>query len=299
MAARRRGAFRRHVLYPLEAVAAVLVYGFLWLLPLDAASWLGGCLGRAIGPLLPVHRLARRNLERAFPEKGEAEIAVILRGMWDNLGRVLGEWPHLSEFRFYEEGGRISVSGVENVDLMRDDGKAGIFFTAHFGNWEIATLAAIQRGVPLDEIYRAANNPLVDRLIVRARRAHEGSLHRKGPQGARHLIAALKAGRHLGMLVDQKMNDGIPVPFFGRDAMTAPALAEFALRYDCPVIPARVIRERGARFRMVIEPPFPVLRSGDHHADVAATMARVNAHIEDWIRQHPEQWFWVHKRWPD
>lgn len=299
MASRIRTLLNRFVLYPLEAAGAVLVYGFFRILPLDAASWLGGRIGGLLGPWLPVNRVARRNLERAFPEKSADEIAAILRGMWDNLGRVLGEWPHIAELRLYEDTARFTIDGAEYADLLRDDGRPGIFISAHLGNWEIGTLAVTQRGAPLDQVYRAANNPFVDRLIVKARRSVTGCLIRKGSAGARQLIAGLKAGHHLAIMIDQKMNDGIPVPFFGRPAMTASALVDFALRFDCPVVPGRVIRRGGARFHMIIEAPLPIIRTGDRHADLIANMTRINALFEGWIREHPEQWFWVHKRWPE
>jgi len=101
------------------------------------------------------------------------------------------------------------------------------------------------------------------------------------------------------MLADQKMNDGTPVPFFGRPAMTAPALAALALRFDCDVLPARVERLAGTHFRLTVFPALPLPRTGDSHADAAALMAQVNAILETWIRDRPEQWFWVHQRWPD
>ena len=219
--------------------------------------------------------------------------------MWDNLGRVVAEYPHLGEINVYEAQGRVEVSGGENVDLLREDGQAGIFFSAHIANWEIASLGATQRGLPLDRIYREANNRLTEWLYKRGRVAVEGTLIPKGPSGARALLKSLKDGKHLGMLVDQKMNDGIPVPFFGRDVMTAPALAELALRYDCPVVPARVERLKGARFRLMILPPLDLIRTGDRKADVAANMAKVNALLEQWIRDTPEQWLWLHNRWPE
>jgi Kdo2-lipid IVA lauroyltransferase/acyltransferase len=109
----------------------------------------------------------------------------------------------------------------------------------------------------------------------------------------------LRCGTHLTLLADQKMNDGIPVPFFGRPAMTAPALAVLALRFDCDVLPARVERLAGARFRLTVFPPLPLPRSGEPHADAAALMARVNATLEAWVRDRPEHWLWVHRRWSD
>jgi Kdo2-lipid IVA lauroyltransferase/acyltransferase len=95
------------------------------------------------------------------------------------------------------------------------------------------------------------------------------------------------------------MNDGIPVPFFGRDAMTAPALARLARRFDCTVVPARVERIRGAHFRLVCEEPIAVPRTDDPHADTLALMTTVNATIERWVRADPAQWFWLHRRWPE
>jgi KDO2-lipid IV(A) lauroyltransferase len=127
----------------------------------------------------------------------------------------------------------------------------------------------------------------------------DGELIPKGAVAARRAIAVLRRGTHLTMLADQKMNDGIPVPFFGRTAMTSSALASLALRFDCDVLPVRVERQGGARFRLTVFPRLPLPRSGDRHADVATLMARVNQILEEWIRDRPEEWFWLHRRWPD
>lgn len=308
-----RPALKRFVADPLFALVTALLYGLFRLLPLGLASAIGGGVGRAIGPHLAVSRRARHNLTRAFPEKSAAEINAIERGMWDNLGRIVGEYPHVPRINVYDPDGPVEVVGIEHVDAMRDDGKPGIFISAHLANWELVSLGGLQRGVPLDRIYRAANNRLVEWLYRRGRQPDvgdgdsdsdneaiaEGEMIPKGPAGARKLLAALKAGRHLGIMADQKMNDGIAVPFFGRDAMTAPALAELALRFDCPVVPARVERLGGARFRLIVEPPLDFTPSGERHADVAAMMAMVNQRIEDWVRATPEQWLWLHNRWPD
>jgi KDO2-lipid IV(A) lauroyltransferase len=289
----------RYIFHPIEAAAAVVVYSLMRVLPIGMASGLGGWLGRILGPHLPVSSRAVHNLTGAFPEKSEAEIAAIVRAMWDNLGRVAAEYPHLSEINVYDPGGRVEVIGAEYVDLLRDDGRAGIFFSGHIANWEIVSLGATQRDLPLDRIYREANNRLVEWLYQHGRAAVEGALIPKGPAGARGLLKSLKNNRHIAMMVDQKMNDGIPVPFFGRDVMTAPALAELALRYDCPVVPARVERLKGAHFKLLIYPPLELVKTGDRQADVAANMAQVNAILEQWIRDTPEQWLWLHNRWPD
>jgi KDO2-lipid IV(A) lauroyltransferase len=297
---------KRHVLprprdlaHRIEAVGAALMFGLFRLLPLDAASALGGWLGRLIGPRLGVSKRAQINLRRALPELDAAAARGVMRGMWDNLGRVVAEYPHLAEFRVYAGDGRIEFVGDDILDPVIASGKSAIFISAHYGNWEIATMAATQRGLDVAEIYRAANNPWIDRLIATYRDSVGSELIPKGTIAARRSIAALRDGRHLAVLVDQKMNDGIPVPFFGRAAMTAPAVAQLALRFDCAIMPARVERLKGARFRIVMSPPIAVVRTGDRQADTLAIMNAVNEEIERWLRERPEMWLWLHRRWPD
>jgi KDO2-lipid IV(A) lauroyltransferase len=289
-----RRRLRHWLAHPLEAVGFGAVMAGLGLLPVDWSSGLCGAIARALGPRLPVSHHARRNLRHAFPALDDAAIERVVVGVWDNLGRVVGEYPHLR--RLGAE--RVEVIGVEHLIPLREDGQPGICFSGHLGNWEILPVVAARHGLPFTNIYRATNNRLVDRLLRRLR-PDSADLIPKGSTGARQAIAALARGAHLGMLVDQKMNDGIAVPFFGRDAMTAPALAQLALKYRCPVLAARVERVGGARFRLVIEPPLQLPRSGDRQADLRALMLAVNQQLERWIEARPEQWLWLHRRWPD
>ena len=280
-----------------QAAAAYGIFFFSRLLPFAAASNLGGWLGRALGPRLPVNELARKNLERAFPEKAAGEIGNIITGMWDNLGRTAFEYPHLDRLKIYD-GDIVEVTGTDIIDALKNDGKPGIFFAGHLANWEIQPLSVTQWGLPVHLVYRAPNNPLMENLF-RHHQPGNGELIAKGPQGVRRLLALLKEGGHLGILVDQKMNDGIAVSFFGRDAMTAPAMAQFALKFQCPVVPVQAVRTHGAHFRVIHHPPLKITPTGDARADAAAIMKRVNGILEGWIREHPEQWLWVHNRWPD
>lgn len=289
----------RRIAHPLEAVAA---YGFAALcraLPLDTASNLGGWIGRTVGPRLPGTRTARRNLTRAFPERTPAEIDAIVTGMWDNLGRTMAEYPHLDALGEFGPGGRTELVGGEHIHTMRDDGTAGILVSGHLANWEVQSVVSRKLGLELALVYRAPNNPIVDRLLTDLRGAATGTHVPKGPDGARALIRILGNGGHVGMLIDQKMNDGIAVPFFGRDAMTAPAAAQLALRAGIPIRPARTERLGGARFRITVLPPLEPPATGDRNADVRIVMQRLNDLLESWIRERPEQWLWVHRRWPD
>jgi Kdo2-lipid IVA lauroyltransferase/acyltransferase len=293
---KRLRAGRRHVAHIAEAGALIAVMTLFACLPIDWASALGGVIGRAAGPRIGVSRRALRNLRQALPKNSEGENRRILRGMWDNLGRAVAEYPHLA---------RISAAGAGRVEIVNGDalaglalaGKPSIIFGAHLANWEVGpSTVHLLIGASLLSVYRAANNPWVDRLM---RRFH--AIRRavpKGNAGGRELVRHLRHGGSIAMLVDQKQNDGIAVPFFGRDAMTAPAIARLGCRFGYPLVPVRVERLKGARFRCTVLAPIEPAQTGDAAPDVLATMARVNAVLESWIRARPEQWLWVHSRWP-
>ena len=295
---RHSAGAERRLRYLVEGAGAWLLFGFFRSLPLDWASALGGLLARNIGPHLGISKLARDNLRRAMPELDPVQIERTIRGMWDNLGRVIAEYPHLNKIRVFERGGCVEPMGLDNILSNHSGGKRYIFFSAHCGNWEIASLAASQVGIAVANVYRAANNPIVDRLLVRMRGSGDAVLIPKGSVAARRAIDWLHSGKHLSMLADQKMNDGIAVPFFGRDAMTAPGLAKLALRFDATVVPVQVVRLKGAHFRLTIEAPLELPRSGNSTADTLALMIKVNETVERWVRERPEQWLWVHRRWP-
>lgn len=282
-----------------EAAAAGALLALLGLLPVGWASALGGALGGLIGPLLPVHRRGLDNIARAMPELSAAEVRRIAHRMWRHLGRVAAEYPHLHRFSLDHPRGRVELVGRENLEEAVRSAGGGILFTGHIGNWELSGLAPVRSGIRMVAVYRAANNPFVDRLIARCRDAVAQQRVPKGADGAREMVRALGAGMHLGLLVDQKLNTGIPVPFFGRDAMTVPSLAALALKYECPVWPVRVERLAGASFRVTVYPRLAMPQEGTRDERIHAVMADVNRILEDWIRERPEQWLWLHRRWPD
>jgi KDO2-lipid IV(A) lauroyltransferase len=221
--------------------------------------------------------------------------------MWDNIGRVLGEFPHLGKLDVYHDP-RIEVVGAEHIDAVLNSGKPGILFTAHLGNWELTGYPVAQRAprtLPMGVAYRAANDPAAAWLVEHMRKRIGIELLPKGAKGSRRIVEILQAGGQIGLLPDQKMNDGIAVPFFGRPAMTSSSLARLALKFNCVILPGRAQRVGGTRFRLIADPLLELPDSGDLHADILTLTTRVNEVIEGWIREKPGQWFWVHKRWPD
>lgn len=290
--------------YRLEWLAMMSVQGLGSLFPVSLASAAGGALAGVIGPATGRQKKALHNLRRCYPEQDDAWHRQTAKAMWQNQARTIFEYACLDKLA--PGGPRCEVEGLEHLEALARDGRPGLVFSAHYGNWELVTRAMKLAGVsPLHLVYRPANNPLLNNHIRSLQARCGAELIAKGAPGARALMAAMKAGSHVVMLVDQKMNDGIPVPFFGRDAMTAPALAQLALRFDAPVVPVRAIRLRDARgnfqarFRVEISPPLDPVLTGERQADVAALMGQVNRIIEDWVREDPAQWLWLHKRWPD
>lgn len=275
---------------------ALAIFGTL---SLDRASDFGGWLGRKLGPRFGVRKHALANLQRAMPELSPEQQAAALDAMWDNLGRVVAEYAHLAKIGADIEAGngRVEIVGSEHITAIRQSASPAIFFSAHYGNWELLGLTATRHGLPLVQVYRAANNPLTEEMLQELRQSVGGRLVPKGMQAAREMLKALKQNESLAMLVDQKLSTGIAVPFFGHDAMTAPAIAELALRANCPIVPAYVERLGGARFRVVVEAPIRLENTGDRERDVYTAMLLINRRIESWIRARPGHWFWVHKRW--
>ncbi len=276
--------------------------GFLWLgfvlfrtIGLESASALGGCLGRLAGRFaISRNRIARRNIGQSFPGITAEEVQRIITGMWDNFGRLVAEFPHLHAIDVYG-GSRVTITRDPGVDEFAH--MPSIFMGAHFGCFDLGILLATQKDIDLTIIYRQANNPLAERLIQSWRLKCGGTWAPKGRRGSQLVLKGLRRKGAIAVLGDQKYSQGVPVPFFGRDAMTAPALAELALKHDIPIIPIRVLRKPRARFHVHLFAPLDIVRTGDAARDVRTMLRAINATYEDWIREHPEQWLWLHRRW--
>lgn len=284
--------------YILEASFLHVVMFFFMLIPLDFSSTIGGCVGRLIGPRLAVSRKALNNLKAALPGLGDGEYRRIIAGMWDNLGRTMAEYPHLRKIG--RERVEIPKDTKRLVEELRDDGQPGILYAAHLANWE-ACAAGLNRqcGLSLDLVYRAPNNPWVENLLQRLRNM-DGLLKTipKSKAGARQIVDSLKTGRHVGILIDQKYNEGLSVPFFGREAMTSPAFVQLAQKYNCPLVPGRMERTGGAHFRLTADGgPLPLFDETGKALPVEQVIADAHARLEKWIQERPEQWLWLHRRW--
>lgn len=289
-------SFPLRLRYGAEAALFLAFMALFRAMGLDAASALGGFIGRTIFARTGATRRARENLTRAFPEKSPQEVDAILAGMWDNLGRTVAEYAHLDKFDLFGEDPRILVENIEEVEKIRD--QAVLMLSGHFANWEIMPIAAARFGLDGAIVYRPPNNPYVDRYIARARAGKGFADHISKHNGVKRIFSLLRSGKAILLLADQKTNEGVAAPFFGRDAMTTPAPAMLALKLNVPVVFASNKRLKGARFRVTVHPPLAFTPSGDHHADMKAMTAAINKRIEEMVRADPSQWLWIHRRWP-
>jgi Kdo2-lipid IVA lauroyltransferase/acyltransferase len=285
--------------YGSEAVAFFAFMGLFRVLGLDAASVVGGFIGRNVFYRTGVSKRARDNLRAAFPDMSDAEIEPIIIEMWDNLGRTIAEYAHHDKLSILGPDPRIEVLNADAITDALASGKGIEFASGHFANWEVMLHAARQFGCEGGAVYRPVNNPYIDRYIVRQRMTY-GPREQiaKGAHGTRRIFTLLRGGKSIFLLIDQKTNEGVPIPFFGRDAMTTPAPAALALKLGSILLLVTNERMGGARFRLTVHPPVAIEPSGDHDRDVLMLTTKLNAMMEAVIRRRPSQWLWIHRRWP-
>ena len=265
----------------------------------NAAAW----LMRTVGPLFPENRIGRANLKMAFPEKSDAEIETILRGVWDNIGRMGAEFAHLdrlwNEDAYENAGGRVQL-GQESIDRflkLQNDGKPALIFASHLANWELPAVCAATYKLDSAVLYRKPNVAAIDAWLEETRANSMGEIISTGLSAPMKISQALERGAHVGMLVDQYYVRGVPVTFFGQSTMANPLLARLAQHFNCPIHGARIIRLPNNRFRAELTDEIPAVRDASGKVDIAGTTQAITSVIEGWIRENPEQWLWLHRRW--
>jgi KDO2-lipid IV(A) lauroyltransferase len=296
--AQSKPSFAQDLAWRLEALAYDAATALARLFPIDAVSDFGAWLFGRLGPLTSAHRVAEINLRIAFPEASDAEIADLLGQQWRHLGRWAAEFPILD--RIVGDPDRVEIVGAERLQAIAAGAGPVIFISGHFSSFEIMPAVIIRSGIRCQITYRATNNPHVDDRIKKSRFRYGVRLFApKGTDGARELLRALGRGESVALMNDQKFNGGVEAPLFGVPAHTAPGPSSFALRFGAPLQPMSVQRKDKARFRVVVHEPIWLEDTGDKAGDIEAGVRRVNAFIEERVRERPAEWFWVHKRWPN
>jgi Kdo2-lipid IVA lauroyltransferase/acyltransferase len=267
------------------------------------ANWNARLL-RKVGPWLKEHRVGRSNLAAAFPDKSAEEIEQILGGVWDNLGRVAAEFSHLDRLslRDPKQSGPADVNfddiAVERFEEIRRGERPTLLFASHLANWELPALIAFRFGLDVCVLFRPPNVPAVADAIFKIREGAMPTLVPSSFGAPLQLARALDRGSHVGILIDQHDQRGVDVTFFGRVCKANPLLAQLARHTGCPVRGARIIRQPdGNSFWGEVTEPLDLPRGADGLPDIAGTMQAATSVIEGWVRERPEQWLWLHRRW--
>ncbi len=283
--------------YLLEGCAVKLGLMFFGALDVKKAGDIAARVSKFVGKKLSVQRLAYDNLSKALPHLNQDEKEKILDDMWDNLGRIIGEFPHIAAYSAAEIENIIEISEETraNLDAMRDSGKGGIIFSGHIGNWEIGPKVLVSYGIKSSTVYRPLNNPFVEEMTAKLR---DVDMIEKTASGGRKIIEVIKKGGFVIILADQKVSEGEKIKFFHDDAITTTSIARIILKYNVLLVPARVIRlGRDFKFKVELEKPVVIQKTTDINFDILLLTREINRKLEIWISEYPAQWFWVHNRW--
>ncbi len=303
---RARAALRDALKPAGEAIIGASVVGLLRATrafdPIKTAN-LFARITRKLGPLFKENRIGRANLTAAFPEKSPEEIEAILGGVWENLGRIGAEFAHMDQIWDFDpahpERSRMILPErtKELFEHLRADGKPALIFAAHLGNWELPALAASAHKLDSSVLYRRPNVAAAARAIEDLRAVKMGKLIPASHDAPYKLGQELAAGQHVAMLVDQYFTNGVEVTFFGRKTKANPMLARLLRQIECPIHGVRIIRLPDHRFIAELSEEIPPVREADGKIDVQGTMQAITSVIEGWVREHPDQWLWLHRRW--
>jgi len=279
----------------LEGLALKAAIGLFRLIPVDIASKVMGAAWRWLAPLNARHKRALEHLEQAYPGMPEAEREKIVRGMWENLGRVAAETFHID--RLLKQDYRFEAVADDITEDVLNGNQACLFVSFHSANWELCVQPAVRRGLEITGVYQALRNPEADKAL-RALRSdlYKGGLLSKSHQTARRILSTLKSGGVVAMMGDLRETRGIQVPFFGRMAYANQVPASLARACNVPIVLGRVVRKDGVSFRIEAK-AVSVPVTEDRQGDIEATTAQIHAIFEAWIREKPDQWMWIHKKW--
>ncbi len=286
---------RRLLIWPIGALMIYLIMGFRLIIPASWSSLFIGAIVRMVAPLTPWHKRAKKNIQLVMPDLSRVEQNQILKKMWWNLGRTMGEFPYLERL---SQKDHITEHGSASIEGIRETG--GFIIGGHIGNWELSAFPVISRAIPFSISYRPLNNPLAKHALDN-RLSLAANTFVKGMESARGIIDNARKKQTMILLVDQKLREGMIVPFFGKGATTAVSYIRAALKHHVPLIMVRVKRLKGCQFDLYLEPvdTASILADNPEQDPVLAVATAINSRLEEWIRETPEQWFWPHRRWPE
>lgn len=284
----------------IELIAVRAVLGSVGIFSLKNSMKFGKKVGTLLGSRFPrLLKTARRNLEIAMPDLPAEEKEKIVRGTLESLGRHLGFVSHFQKFKHEDIRDLVEIVGRENFDKAHDTGRGILFFTGHFGSWEVFNLLPPAFGYEMNILVRRIDNRLVEDYVDKMR-TRFGSVTLDKTKSARAMFRLLEQGKLLGILADlnAQEREGVFVDFFGVSASTTTSIAKLALKTNAIVMPAFAVwEEEKQKYVVYLESPVEFQTTENHEEDIKKLTQDITKIVEKYVRKYPEQWLWIHKRW--
>jgi len=285
--------------YFCEFVVVIIFFLIFKIIGLKLSSDLGEIIGKYFGPLFRKKTIAKKNILIAFPDLNEKSINEMIDRMWKNIGRIFGEYIHISKFSITDERKKeIVFANKNNIEILKKNNKPLVFFSGHFANFELMAKCLQELGFNIGAIYRPLNNIFLNPIMEFIRKKYICPIQiEKGSNGTKKLIKHISNNNPLALMVDQRLSSSIRVPFFDQPATTTITPAQLAIKYDALLVPVFLKRLEKTNFEFFIEEPLITNRTNDYDKDIFNITQIMNIKIEEFIKRDPAHWLWSHDRW--
>jgi len=285
--------------YFFEFITVITFFCIFKIVGLKNASNLGGAIGKLFGPLFRSRDITKKNIRLGLGEISKKEMDDIINGMWSNIGSTFAEYIFLKNFKFNQMNfNHIEINGIEYLNAIKKNNQSVIFYSGHFANFELMAMELDKFGIKCAAIYRPLNNLFLNPVMEYLRMKYIcPNQIPKGRMGMREIIAKVKNGYSIALMVDQRVSEGPRELFFNKAAHTTTIPAQLALKYDCKLVPISIERKENVNFLMTIHEPYEVKKTGDEVRDTKNITLGINQTLEKMIIKNPKQWIWSHNRW--
>ena len=285
--------------YFFEFTSIISLFCIFKIIGLKNASNLGAVLGRFIGPFFRSKNITKQNIKIGLGNLDEKRETEIINAMWSNIGRTFAEYAFLKNFKFDKTNfSHIKINGTNYLEQIKKNNEPVIFYSGHFANFELMAMELDKFGIKAAAIYRPLNNFLLNPIMEYLRMKYIcPNQIPKGRMGMREIISRVKDGYSIALMVDQRVGEGLRIPFFNKPAHTTTVPAQLALKYNCRLVPIFLERKEGINFEMTVHEPYEIQKTGDADRDTKSITLKINQLIEKMIIKNPTQWLWPHNRW--
>jgi len=285
--------------YFFEFTSIISLFCIFKIIGLKNASNLGAVLGRFIGPFFRSKNITKQNIKIGLGNLDKKRETEIINAMWSNIGRTFAEYAFLKNFKFDKTNfSHIKINGTNYLEQIKKNNEPVIFYSGHFANFELMAMELDKFGIKAAAIYRPLNNFLLNPIMEYLRMKYIcPNQIPKGRMGMREIISRVKDGYSIALMVDQRVGEGLRIPFFNKPAHTTTVPAQLALKYNCRLVPIFLERKEGINFEMTVHEPYEIQKTGDADRDTKSITLKINQLIEKMIIKNPTQWLWSHNRW--